>query len=173
MGDNHFFFAYLLGMQRRIVVSKGKSYLVNAASNDDGVGAGFAVGQLTLKSISDDYWYIITASGSYNNVIAFVSQSQLTSFGTSSYYDINYPYQLLSSTNGNTYAVYLSGSVPSASLVISQSVYTGSAYPKPYLLLQNKTDMNYYSAYLSSSVTTTSLIINQTMVSQSWVNPIY
>lgn len=159
-------------MQQKIVVNNGKKYIVNVSS-DDGVGAGFALGQLVSKSITDRYWYVVVASGSNNNVTASVSQSRLDYFGTSSYYDINYPYQLLQATNGNTYALYLSGSAPNASLVISQSAYTGSAYPKPYLLLQNITDRNYYRAYLSASGTTITLSVNQTIVSASWVHPIY
>lgn len=159
-------------MQRRIVINKGRKYQVNVAT-DDGIGAGFALGQLVVKSISDSYWYVVVASGSYNNVTASISQSRIESFGTSSYYDINYPYQLLRATNGNTYALYLSGSAPSSTLIISQSAYTGSAEPKPHLLLQNMTDGNYYRAYLSASGATISLSVNQTVVSASWVHPIY
>ena len=159
-------------MQKRTVLSGGKRYLVNVAT-DDGIGAGFAVGQLVVKSISDRYWYVVVASGSANNVIASISQSRLEKFGTSSYYDINYPYQLLRATNNKTYALYLNGSAPAASLVVSQSAYTGSAEPKPYLLLQNITDKNYYRAYLSASGATISLAVNQTVVSASWVHPIY
>lgn len=159
-------------MQKRTVLSGGKRYLVNVAT-DDGIGAGFALGQLVVKSISDLYWYVVVASGSANNVTTSISQSKLETFGTSSYYDINYPYQLLAATNGNTYAVYLSGSAPNASLIISQSAYTGSAEPKPYLLLQNVTDRNYYRAYLSASGATISLSVNQTVISASWVHPIY
>lgn len=159
-------------MQKRTVINGGKKYLVNVAT-DDGIGAGFALGQLVVKSVSDLYWYVVVASGSANNVTASISQSRIEKFGTSSYYDINYPYQLLRATNGNIYGLYLSGSAPTATLRISQSAYTGSAEPKPYLLLQNVTDGNYYRAYLSASGATITLSVNQTVVSASWVHPIY
>lgn len=159
-------------MQKRTVLSGGKTYIVNVAS-DDGVGAGFAVGQLVLKSTTDLFWYVITASGSNSNVTSSVSQSRLTYYGTSSFYDINYPYQLLSATNGKKYAVFLTGTAPTATLTISQSAYTGSADAKPYLLLQNITDGNYYRAYLSASGATVTLAVNQTIISSSWVHPIY
>lgn len=159
-------------MQKRIVVNRGRRYQINVAT-DDGVGAGFAIGQLTLKSITDKYWYIVTASGSAANATASVSASRLDYFGTSSYYDLNYPYQLLASTNGNSYAVYLQGSGSGATLVISQSAYTGSSYPKPYLLLQSISDGNYYQAYLSSSGGVTSLVTNPYLISQSFITPIY
>lgn len=160
-------------MQKRLMINNGKKYIVNVASDDNGIGAGFAVGMLVMKSYTDGYWYTINSSGSVGQVTASISQSRLETFGTSSYYDINYPYQLLRATNGNTYALYLSGSAPAASLIISQSAYTGSADPKPYLLLQNMTDGNYYRAYLSASGATVSLSVNQTVVSASWVHPIY
>lgn len=160
-------------MQKRIIINNGKKYLVNVATDTGGVGAGFSVGQLVVKSITDRYWYVVVASGSTNQVSASVSQSQLTYYGTSSFYDINYPYQLLTANNGNKYALYLSGSAPSATLIVSQSAFTGSADGKPYLLLQNITDKNYYRAYLSSSVATVTLKVDQTMISQSWVRPIY
>jgi hypothetical protein len=160
-------------MQQRVIVNKGKRFLVNVATEESGVGAGFAEGQLVLKSITDKFWYVITDSGSVSNVAPFVSQSQLSYYGTSSFYDINYPYQLLQANNNNKYAVYLSGTAPAATLVVSQSAYTGSAEAKPYLLLQNITDRNYYRSYLSASGTTITLVTSQTVVSQSWVHPIF
>ena len=159
-------------MQQRTILNNGKRYIVNCPT-EDGIGAGFALGQLVLKSITDNYWYVITCSGSIANVIPFVSQSVLSYYGTSSFYDINYPYQLLQADNNNTYALYLSGSSPTAALVVSQSDYTGSAYPKPYLLLQNITDFNYYRTSLHASGSTISLVTDQTVVSASYVHPIY
>jgi hypothetical protein len=160
-------------MQRRYIRSKGKTYLVNVVGYEDGIGAGFAVGQLVLKSISDNHWYVITTSGSIPSVTTYISQSAL-SFPTSSYFDLNYPYQLLACADGNTYAVYLSGSAPNAALVISQSMYTsGSSNAKPYLFLQNITDCNYYGAYLTASAGQISMSVSQTMTSQSWVRPIF
>lgn len=159
-------------MQQRVVVNNGKRYIVNTVGWEDGVGAGFPLGALVMKSITDKFWYIIYASGSANDVSASVSQSAL-SFPTESYFDQNYPYQLLGFDATSSYVVYLSGSAPNTALVVSQSRFTGSSEPKPSLLLQNITDGNYYTAYLSASAGAIGLFVNQTMVSASWVNPIY
>jgi len=174
-----------INMQQRTVVSNGKRYLVNVAT-DDGIGAGFAVGQLVLKSATDGKWYVATASGSAGSVVAFVSQSALafpTGSDGTSYYNQNYPYQLIASTDGNAYAVYLTGTAPAATFVVSQSAY-GKAYitssngaiidmSKPYLLLQNISNGDYYRASLSTNAGTTTLVVSQNAISQSWVHPIY
>lgn len=162
-------------MQQITRIHNGKRFLVNVAT-DDGVGAGFAVGQLVVKSYTDKFWYVVTASGSNGAVVPFVSQSRLTSFGTSSYYDQNYPYQLLnavSQSQSRSYAVFLTGTQPTATLTVSQSAYTGSAQPKPYLLLQNITNGQYYRAFLTYTGNTVSLAVNQTLISSSWVHPIF
>ena len=174
-------------MQQRMIISKGKKYLVNCPGDEAGVGAGFAVGQLTLKSYDDLYWYIITASGSSPNASVYVSESQLSYYGTSSFYDLNAPYQLLGSSDGNTYQVYLTGTAPNATVTVSQSIYATGSYitssngtgsyviltAKPFLILQSITDFNYYIASLQTISGVTSLVVGQTMLSQSWVHPIY
>lgn len=159
-------------MQRRIVISKGKKYLVNAPSGDcDGVGPGFPAGSMVFKSATDSFWYVVTASGSLNDVSASVSQSAL-SFPATSYFDQNFPYQLLLASDGNPYQVYLSGSAPDATLLVSQSVYTstGSLAPKPYLILQNITDSNFYRFYLLSGSSGITMNVDQTVISSSWLH---
>ena len=180
-------------------MNKGKRFLVNVATADDGaVGAGFAVGQLVMKSYTDSNWYVATASGSAGNVVFFPSQSALpfqsgpvyaqgqntaSIVGNMDFFEQNFPYQIVASTDGNAYQIYFTGTSPSVALTVSQSAY-GKAYitnsygayislAKPNLLLQNVTDGNYYTAYLSSSAGTTTLKVNQQMISQSWVHPIY
>ena len=174
-------------MQQRVVLNKGKRFLVNVATADDGgVGAGFAVGQLVLKSNTDNNWYIATASGSAGSVVSFVSQSSLafpTGSDGTSYYNQNYAYQLVASSDGNAYAIYLTGTPPSVTFVVSQSAYGKSFITtsynaiidlaKPYLLLQNISNGDYYQASLSTSAGVTTLSINQNAISQSWVHPIY
>ena len=157
-------------MIQRFIQSKGKKYLVNCAGGDDfGVGPGFAIGQLVLKSVIDSYWYIVAASGSIGSVVPFVNQSVLTTFGTSSYFDTNWPYQLLYSNDGNTYQVYLDGTAPNAEVMVNQNMYASGTYirndrnaiidtAKSYLYLQSITDGNYYAFYLSSSNGATSLV---------------
>ena len=170
---------------QRTIVSNGKRLLVNVPT-DDGVGAGFAVGQLVMRSANDNQWYVVTASGSAGSVATYVSQSALnfpTGSDGTSYYNQNYPYQLIASSDGNAYAVYLNGTAPTATLTVSQSAY-GKAYittsynaridiAKPNLLLQNISNGDYYVASLTTSGGVTSLSVNQNCISQSFVHPIY
>lgn len=184
-------------MQTRTIINKGRRYIVNVPT-EDGVGAGFAVGQLVMKSYTDNLWYVTTCSGSAGSVVTYVSQSALpfksgpvyaqntftaSIVGNQSFFEQNYPYQLVASNNGNAYAVYLNGTSPTVTVTVSQSVY-GPAYitssqgaiidlAKPHLILQNITDGNYYVASLSSSAGTITLKVSQTMISQSWIHPIY
>jgi len=185
-------------MQQRLIKSKGKTYLVNCPT-EDGVGAGFAVGQLVLKSADDNLWYVVTASGSAGSVVAFVSQSALPFTATgpictqndytgsiltaTTFFEQNYPYQLVASNDGNAYAVYLTNTTPTVAVTISQSAY-GKAYittslnavidiAKPNLLLQNVSNGDYYVASLATALGTTTLVVNQNAISQSWVHPIY
>ena len=176
-------------MQQIIKKSGKKTFIINVATADDGaVGAGFALGQLVLKSPQDGYWYMVYGSGSSPSPTIFVSQSQLTYFSASftsstypysplSYFDQNWPFQLLQANNGLNYAVFLTGSAPSASIFVSQSAFTGSSQGKPYLLMQSITDSNYYifglSASFSASVPVVALVPQVNMVSASWVHPIY
>ena len=185
-------------MQQRFIKSKGKTYLVNCPT-EDGIGAGFSVGQLVLKSVTDSKWYVVTASGSAGAVVAFVSQSALpfTATGQSwhqgeatasfqivpTFFEQNWPYQIVASNNGNAYAIYLTGTASAATITVSQSAY-GPAYitssngaiialAKPYLFLQNISDSNYYYAGLTTSASVTSISVNPLGVSQSLVHPIY
>ena len=165
-------------------MSNGRRFLVNVAT-DDGIGGGFAAGQLVMKS-SDGQWYIVTASGSAGSIATSVNQtplSYITGSDGTSHYDQNYPYQLLASNDGNAYAVFLTGTAPNATFTVSQSAY-GKAYitnsygavfdiAKPYLLLQNISNGDYYYAGLGTSGGSTTLSVNQYGVSQSLVNPMY
>ena len=163
--------------QRRIIKSKGKTYVVNCPGGDDmGIGAGFPIGTAVLKSPTDLNWYLIQASGSAGSVVLFPSQSSLgftsgplyaqNAYTASytiapSFFEQNYPYQLLAATDGNAYAVYLTGSAPNVQVVVSQSAH-GPAYiksfdnayialAKPYLIFQSITDGNYYVMSLTVS----------------------
>lgn len=185
-------------MQQRTIISNGKRLLVNVATNDDGIGAGFSVGQLVLKSTTDGKWYVVTTSGSAPAAL-YVTQSALpfTATGqvwhqgeaTASYqvvptfFEQNWPYQIVASNDGNAYAVYLTGNPPNVVVTVSQSAYskayitssTGAVIDiaKPYLLLQNISNGDYYYAGLTTALGTTTIAVNPTVVSQSWVKPLY
>lgn len=184
-------------MQQRTVISNGKRLLVNVPT-DDGIGAGFATGQLVMKSVTNGNWFVVTTSGSApaalyvsQSALPFTATGQVWSQGeaTASYqivptfFEQNFPYQLVASNDGNAYAVYLTGNPPNVQVTVSQSAY-GPAYitsstgaiidiAKPYLLLQNISNGDYYYAGLTTSLGTTTIAVNQTVVSQSWVKPIY
>ena len=141
-----------------------------------GIGAGFPVGQLVLKDVSDNRWYVSQVSGSIGSASIYVS-SPLTLFGTSSYYDNNFPFQLVAGPGNNVYAVYLSAST----VVVSQSIYSTTAsitdvygavhdLCKPSLLFQNISTGDYHNASLATSASVIVLQINQTAISASWIH---
>ena len=172
-------------MQQMTVVNNGRRYLVNVAT-DDGIGSGFAVGQLVMKSLTDNQWYIVNSSGSAGSVSASINQTPLpfiTGSDGTSYYDQNLPYQTVTSTDGNSYAVYLTGTAPNVAFTVSQSAY-GKAYvttslgavfyiAKPFLMLQNVSNGDYYYIGLNTSGSAVSMSVNQNAISQSLVHPIY
>ena len=95
-------------------MNKGKRFLVNVATEEAGVGAGFAVGQLVMKSYTDSKWYVATVSGSAGTVVFFPSQSALpftsgpvyaqgantaSIVGYMDFFEQNFPYQILASTD--------------------------------------------------------------------------
>lgn len=162
-------------MLKRVIIRNGKKYIVNVPSYSDGgwdggIGSGFAVGQLIMRSATDNQWYIVTSSGSVGSVTTFVNQTPLpfiTGSDGTSYFDQNFPYQLLASNDGNAYQVFLTGTAPTT-FTVSQSAYgpafitssygTSFDIAKPGLYLQNITDGNFYTFYLSSSGGTTTLV---------------
>ena len=123
-------------MIQRVVKSNGKTYLVNCAGGDDmGIGPGFAIGELVMKSATDGQWYMVMSSGSVGNITVYVNQTPLgftagpsytQGVNTASYvmapsfYEQNFPYQLLAAPNGNAYAVYLTGTAPNVVVAISK-----------------------------------------------------
>ena len=142
------------------------------------IGSGFPIGTVLMKSVDDSNWYLMTASGSAGSVDVYVSQSALP-FAAGSFFEQNWPYQIVASNDGNAYCIYFDGTAPNVSLVVSQSAY-GKAYitnsrnavidlSKPNLLLKNITDGNYYRASLGTDGGTTSLTMSQAMISSSWI----
>jgi hypothetical protein len=163
-----------------------------------GIGAGFATGQLVMKSNTDGKWYVTMVSGSSPSAVLFVSQSALpftngpiyqqynttaSIVGYMDFFEQNYPWQIVASNNGLAYQVYLTGTAPNVTLVVSQSAY-GKAFittsmnaviptAKPQLFLQNISDGNYYNAGLTTNAGVTTMTVNQSYVPQNLVHPIY
>ena len=144
-------------MQTLTITNGGKRYRVNVPT-EDGVGPGFPIGSLVMKSPDNNSWFIITSSGSMASATAsvYVSQSALSfitgSDGTN-YYDQNFPYQLLAAPDGYAYAVSLTGSIPNITAIVSQVAW-GKSYitnsqnaiidtAKPSLSLQSISDGSY------------------------------
>ena len=156
-------------MIKKIVIRNGKKYIVNSPSWDDGAGDGYDYGigsggpLGTLWMSLSGSWYTMNASGSSGSVTTFINQT------TTSYKDNSSGYQLLSADNGNSYFVYLTGTSNNAIFTISQSAYTGSANPKPNLLLQSTTNGNFYTITLHNSASVITPLVNQNYISSSQI----
>lgn len=134
-------------MDRRIIVSNGKKYLVNCAGWNDDVGSGAPIGTLWIQSITDGRWYDVTLTGTSASAGIYVNPTPLSWYSPSQ----DFGYQLLS-YSGSVYQVYLSGSGASASMISSTTPWPISSDYKPYLFLQS-TDSNFYSVYVTGSST--------------------
>lgn len=149
-------------MQKRIVISNGKKFLVNAPGYEDGVGPGASVGTLWMSEGSAS-WFAVVITGSKNTAVLSVSQSRLP------YTDNSLGYQLVSGDDGRSYFVYLSGNLPTVTFNVSQSAYTGSASSKPNLLIQSSTDSNFYKVYLHNSAGTITAVVDPLYISSSYI----
>lgn len=153
-------------MIKKIVIKNGKKYSVNAPGWDDGIGAGCPVG--TLWMLSDDAsWYAVQVSGSGGGADVYVDQTALT------YVDNALGIQLVLCDNGNSYETYLLGTSPTVTFNVSQSAYSGSSPPKPYLFLESITDHNFYVVTLVDNVGTIEYSVSPTLVSGSYVKSVY
>ena len=161
-------------MAKRIIIRNGKKYFVNVpdwdnhpAGWEDGIGSGGPQGTLWMMS-TDNNWYPINVSGSAGVVALYVSQSALT--WQSPGQDVGN--QLLACDNGNSYVVYLSGTPPAVTFTVNQTPFTGSAYPKPDLLLKSITNGNFYMVTLHNNSGTIQPLVNQTYISASMIQDI-
>ena len=148
------------------VNKNGRSYLVTAAGWEDGIGPGASIGTIWMSEGSAS-WYSVFITGSKNTAALSISQSTLP------YGDNSVGYQLVQCDDGNSYFCYLSGTPPTVTFNVSQSAYTGSATPKPDLLLQSVTDGNFYMVTLHDSVPTggglITAVVGPNYISASWV----
>ena len=147
-------------MQRRVVISKGKRFLVNAPSWGDGVGPGASIGTLWMSEGSAS-WFAVSVTGHGS------ASLQVSASAFPNYTDNSLGYQLLAANDGRSYFIYLRGTPPS--LQVSQSAYTGSASPKPNLLLQSTTDSNFYPVYLQNNAGVISLVVSPNYISSSLI----
>lgn len=150
-------------MIRLTRIVNGKKYLVNAPGWEDGIGPGSSIGTLWMSEGSSS-WYSVFISGSNNAAALQVSQSVIAPYS-----DFSLGYQLVQCDDGRSYFVYLSGNPPSVTFNVSQSAYTGSASPKPNLLIQSTADSNFYKVYLHNGAGTITAVVDPLYVSASWV----
>ena len=153
-------------MIKKIVIKNGKKYIVNAPGWEDGIGAGRSVG--TLWMLSDDAsWYAVSISGSGAFADVYVDQTAL------SWADNSLGIQLVLCDNGNSYETYLLGTSPTVTFNVSQSAYSGSSPPKPYLFLESSADHNFYVVTLVDNAGTIEYSVSPTFVSGSYVKSVY
>lgn len=134
-------------MIQKIVINNGKKYVVNAPGWNDDVGPGAPTGVLWLKSITDSMWYEVKLTGSPASSFS-VNPTPLT-LSTN---DLGY--QLLQSTNGNVYQVYLSGSGAGVTVLLNTSPWPVDDDFKSNLFLQSKTDGFGYSVVVQGTTLT-------------------
>jgi len=143
-------------MKQRVVVNKGRKFIVNVpGGTDDGVGPGCPVGVAWLQD-ETGAWYSVQLtglSGSLSYLItAIPAESQSVGMNSN-----DYGFQLLQANDGLPYQVYIDSAGPT--LVVSQSVAPFSDTGKPYLFLQSVTDGAYYYVGATSG-SGVSLVIN-------------
>lgn len=154
-------------MNRIVKIVNGKRYLVNVAGWNDDVGPGAPAGQLWMQSSTTGEWYpvyIVGSSESPSSLTMSVSQSVLP------WQSADWGTQLVACNDGFSYIVYLTGSVTSASLFVSQSAYGSGSLGKPSLVLKSITDGNYYSVNLVSGSDGVKFAIDpHVYASASWI----
>jgi hypothetical protein len=159
------------GRKVRITVPHYSDYDVPPAfmggqDTDFGIGPGVSAGQLWMNTIPEVGWFYVYLTGSAavpSALTMSVSQSQLM------YSSSDAGYQYVKSTDGNYYAIYLTGQPPV--ITISQSGITaGTGFGKESLILKSISDGNYYSVNLTTTAgKTTASIGSNIYASGSWV----
>jgi hypothetical protein len=136
-------------MQKRIVINNGKTYHVNVAGWEDGIGAGSPTGIAWMQDQTGS-WYTVQLTGLSGSLSYSISLIPTNSKSVGMYAN-DFGYQIVQASNGSNYQVYITSSGPT--LVVSQSIAPYNS-AKPYLFLQSNTDGAYYyvGATLSASV---------------------
>ena len=153
-------------MQKRIVITNGRKYIVNAVAWDDsGPGSGAPAGQIWLKS-TDGNWYAVSVTGTSSSAALVVNQTPLgwidpggQAFG----------YSLIKSNDGNVYSCSLSGSGGHTAVVVSSTPWSNQNDYNPFWFLQSPTDGCYYNVALSGSSPPV-LVVNQNSKANVLVN---
>ena len=138
-------------MQKRIVVSNGKRFLVNVPGWEDGVGAGCPSGTAWLSDGTD--WYSVQLTG-LSGSLSFQTPTQLIIPSVGQYAN-DYGFQLVMADDGLVYEV----SIVAGAVSIAQTPSSLQS-SKPFLFLQSKTDGAYYYVSAKNTAGTITLVIN-------------
>ena len=125
------------------VKSKGKTYIVNTPSGDDGIGPGCPFG---IAWMQDELrqWYSVQLTGTVGGLSFLVAPIPMSNWAVG-FYANDFGFQLLQADDGNIYQVSVDSSGPT--IVISQMPAQFQSF-KPFLYLQSFTDGAYY--YISA-----------------------
>jgi hypothetical protein len=155
-------------MIKRIIINKGKKYIVNCVGGVDeqGIGAGCPSGVAWLSDNTGS-WFSVQLTGTSGSLSLSTTAIPATSQSVGMNAN-DFPFQIVQANDGLNYQV----SIVAGSVVISQ---TPSAYnsSKPYLFLQSKTDSAYYYVSAKNTAGTITLVINDnTRMDGSLVQPL-
>ena len=129
------------------VVKNGKKYIVNAPGWNYDVGPGAPPGDLFMFSATDGRWYQVNLTG--HPAASFSVNPTPLTLSTN---DLGY--ELVKSSNGNTYQVYLSGSGGAAVVLVNTTPWSNPLDYKPSLFLRSVTDNFGYNVYLVGTTLT-------------------
>lgn len=155
-------------MQKRIVHSKGKTYIVNCPGGDDGIGAGCPSGTAWLQDESNA-WYSVQLTGLSGSLDFSITAIPATSHSVGMNAN-DFGFQIVQANDGLNYQVSIDSAGPTIVISQTQSHYNSS---KPYLFLQSKSDSAYYYVSALNTAGTKTLVINDnTRMAGSMVHPI-
>ena len=142
-------------MQKRIIINKGKKYIVNVVGGDEGIGAGCPSGVAWLQD-ETGAWYSLSLTG-LSGSLSFVTTLIPTSSYSVGMYANDYGFQVIQANDTYNYQTSITSSGPT--VVVSQTVSSFQS-SKPFLFLQSNTDSAYYYVTARNSSGTISLVIN-------------
>lgn len=155
-------------MQKRIIINKGKRYIVNVVGGDEGIGAGCPSGTVWLQ---DEFgaWYSVQLTGLSGSlsfsITAIPAISQSVGMNSN-----DYGFQIVQADDTYNYQTSITSSGPT--VIISQTA-SGFQSSKPFLFLQSVTDSTYYYVSAVNDAGTIKLVINDnSAIAGSLVQPL-
>jgi hypothetical protein len=155
-------------MQKKIVVNKGKKYIVNVVGGDEGIGAGCPSGTAWLQD-QLGAWYSVQLTGLSGSlsfsITAIPAANQSVGMNSN-----DFGFQIVQADDTYNYQVSIDSTGPS--VVITQ-IPSGYESSKPFLFLQSVTDSAYYYVTAQNIATVITLVINDnSRIAGSLVQPL-